>query len=109
MLLAGSASAAEDRLTFRELLAKSTEGVADSGGVPIQYVTMGDGPLLIMIHGFPDYWFTWRDQMPALSKYFKVVAISQRGYDKSGKPTGLERAPCSSSTDWPTARCCQAC
>lgn len=90
VLLAGRASAAEDPLTFRELLAKSTEGVADSGGVPIQYVTMGKGPLLIMIHGFPDFWFTWREQMPALAKHFKVVAISQRGYDKSGKPAGVE-------------------
>ena len=90
MLSAGRAAAADDRLTFRELVAKSTEGVADSGGVPIHYVTIGEGPLLIMIHGFPDFWFTWRDQMPALSKHFKVVAISQRGYNKSGKPSGVE-------------------
>jgi pimeloyl-ACP methyl ester carboxylesterase len=90
ILMALPASAADDRLPFRELLAKTTEGVADSDGVPIHYVTMGEGPLLIMIHGFPDFWFTWRDQMPALSKHFKVVAISQRGYDKSGKPDGVE-------------------
>ena len=67
-----------------------TEGVADSSGVKIHYVTMGEGPLLVMIHGFPDFWYTWREQMPALSKRFKVVAIDQRGYNKSDKPQGVE-------------------
>src|SRR5204862_2952306 len=59
------------------------EGFADSGGVKIHYVTAGKGPLLILIHGFPDYWYSWRDQMPALAKHFQVVAIDQRGYNKS--------------------------
>jgi epoxide hydrolase 4 len=66
------------------------EGFADSGGVKIHYVTTGKGPLLIMIHGFPDYWYSWRDQMPALAKNFQVVAIDQRGYNKSDQPTGVE-------------------
>ena len=91
LLMAGPSAAAEERLPFKELLKKTTEGVADSSGVPIHYVTMGKGPLLIMIHGFPDFWFTWRDQMPALAKQFRVVAISQRGYYKSGKPAGVEQ------------------
>jgi pimeloyl-ACP methyl ester carboxylesterase len=67
-----------------------TEGFAESGDVKIHYVTKGEGPLLVMIHGFPDYWYSWRYQMPALSKHFKVVAIDQRGYNKSGQPTGVE-------------------
>jgi pimeloyl-ACP methyl ester carboxylesterase len=66
------------------------EGFADSSGVKIHYVTMGKGPLVVMIHGFPDYWYTWRDQMPALAKHFQVVAIDQRGYNKSDQPTGVE-------------------
>jgi hypothetical protein len=44
-----------------------TSGFAQSGDVKIHYVTRGKGPLLVMIHGFPDYWYTWRHQMPALS------------------------------------------
>lgn len=67
-----------------------TEGFADSDGVKIHYVTMGQGPLLVMIHGFPDYWYSWREQMPALSKHFQVVAIDQRGYNKSDQPQGVE-------------------
>lgn len=66
------------------------EGFADSKGVKIHYVTTGKGPLVIMIHGFPDYWYSWRDQMPALAKHFQVVAIDQRGYNKSDQPKGVE-------------------
>ena len=64
-------------------------GFADSDGVKIHYVSTGEGPLLVMLHGFPDYWFTWRKQMPALAEHFQVVAIDQRGYNKSDKPEGI--------------------
>ena len=67
-----------------------TEGFVDSDGVKIHYVTQGSGPLLVMIHGFPDYWYTWRDQVPALAKHFRVVAIDQRGYNKSDRPKKVE-------------------
>ncbi|MEZ6144659.1 MAG: alpha/beta fold hydrolase [Planctomycetaceae bacterium] len=66
------------------------EGYADSNGVKIHYVTAGEGPLLVMIHGFPDYWYTWREQMPALAAHFKVVAIDQRGYNKGDNPEELK-------------------
>ena len=65
-------------------------GFADSKGVKIHYVTMGKGPLVILIHGFPDYWYSWRKQMPALAKHFTVVAIDQRGYNKSDQPKGVK-------------------
>jgi epoxide hydrolase 4 len=66
------------------------EGFADSDGVKIHYVTAGKGPMIILIHGFPDYWYSWRDQMPALAKHFQVVAIDQRGYNKSDQPKGVD-------------------
>jgi pimeloyl-ACP methyl ester carboxylesterase len=66
-----------------------THGFADSDGVKIHYVTKGEGELLILIHGFPDFWFTWREQMPALSEHFQVVAIDMRGYNESDKPEGV--------------------
>ena len=43
-----------------------------------------------MVHGFPDFWYSWRAQMPALAKKFHVVAIDQRGYNLSGQPEGVE-------------------
>ena len=68
-----------------------THGQAVSeGGVKIHYATLGQGPLVVMIHGFPDFWYTWRHQMAALSQHFQVVAIDQRGYNLSDKPKGVE-------------------
>lgn len=81
--LAAGASAAD-------LEAKVKEGYADSSGVKIHYATLGSGPLVVMIHGFPDYWYTWRHQMEGLADKFQVVAIDQRGYNKSDKPAGVE-------------------
>lgn len=65
------------------------EGFADSNGVKIHYVATGKGPLLVMLHGFPDYWYTWRDQIPVLAKHYEVVAVDLRGYNKSGQPEGV--------------------
>jgi pimeloyl-ACP methyl ester carboxylesterase len=66
------------------------DGYVDSNGVKIHYVTAGTGPLCVMIHGFPDFWYTWREQMPELAKHFQVVAIDQRGYNLSDKPEGVD-------------------
>ena len=63
--------------------------VSDAG-VKIHYATLGEGPLVVMIHGFPDFWYSWRHQMAALSDRFQVVAIDQRGYNLSDKPKGVE-------------------
>jgi pimeloyl-ACP methyl ester carboxylesterase len=60
------------------------------GGVKIHYASLGEGPLVVMIHGFPDFWYSWRSQMDALSAQFQVVAIDQRGYNLSDKPKGVE-------------------
>ena len=67
-----------------------THGFVDSNGVKLHYVTAGKGPLIVMVHGFPDFWYTWRNQMPALAKNFQVVAYDQRGYNKSDQPTGVD-------------------
>jgi pimeloyl-ACP methyl ester carboxylesterase len=66
------------------------KGFADSGGVKIHYVTKGIGPLLVLIHGIPDFWYSWRHQIPALSQHFQVVAIDQRGYNLSDQPKGVD-------------------
>jgi pimeloyl-ACP methyl ester carboxylesterase len=65
-------------------------GYADSNGVKIHYASLGSGPLVVMIHGFPDFWYTWRDQMIGLADKYQVVAIDQRGYNLSDKPEGVE-------------------
>ena len=64
---------------------------ANSNGVKIHYVTLGKGPLVVMIHGFPDFWYTWRHQMEALADSYQVVALDMRGYNRSDKPKGVEQ------------------
>lgn len=66
-------------------------GYADSNGVKIHYATAGKGPLVLMIHGFPDFWYSWRHQMEALADRYQVAAVDQRGYNLSDKPKGVEQ------------------
>lgn len=77
-------------LQAADIESRVTHGYADSNGVKIHYASLGQGPLIVMIHGFPDFWYTWRDQMEALSDKFQCVAIDQRGYNLSDKPKGVE-------------------
>ncbi len=76
----------------RDVWDRVRHGFADSGGVRIHYAEMGrrSGPLIVMIHGFPDFWYSWRDQMAALSRRYHVVAIDQRGYNLSDQPRNVE-------------------
>jgi epoxide hydrolase 4 len=88
LLLIALAMAMSVQATQAEELGE--EGYADSSGVKIHYVTAGKGPLVVLIHGFPDFWYSWRAQMPELAKHYQVVAIDMRGYNMSDKPEGVE-------------------
>lgn len=73
--------------------AKVEHAYADSNGVKIHYASYGpkDGPVIVMVHGFPDFWYTWRAQMEALGEAgFRTVALDLRGYNLSGQPVGAE-------------------
>jgi pimeloyl-ACP methyl ester carboxylesterase len=63
---------------------------ADLGEVRLHYVEAGDGPLVVLLHGFPEFWFSWRFQIPALAAAgFRVVAPDMRGYNLSSRPVGV--------------------
>jgi pimeloyl-ACP methyl ester carboxylesterase len=81
----------EPAMASSDVFDRVEHGHADSGGVKIHYASLGEGPLVVMVHGFPDFWYTWRDQMEGLSESFKVVALDLRGYNRSDKPTGVEQ------------------
>ena len=89
LLFAVPARAAEEPALL-DIERKVTHGYATNDGVRIHYAQLGQGPLVVMIHGFPDCWLTWRVQMPALAKDHEVVAIDQRGYNLSDRPKGVE-------------------
>lgn len=79
-------------MSVEDIEKRVEHGYADSNGVKIHYAALGDkkNPLVVMIHGFPDFWYSWRDQMAALSSDYYCVAIDQRGYNLSDKPKGVE-------------------
>src|SRR6516162_6071951 len=58
----------------------------DTGELRQHVVTGGDGPPLLLVHGWPQTWYAWRLIMPALARDFFVVAPDQRGTGLSGKP-----------------------
>ena len=60
--------------------------------VALHYVAQGppEGPLVLLLHGFPQFWYSWRRQIPALAAAgYHVVAPDLRGYGRSGKPAGV--------------------
>jgi pimeloyl-ACP methyl ester carboxylesterase len=64
------------------------EGVVN--GVRLHWVEAGSGPLVLLLHGFPEFWYSWRHQIPALAAAgFRVLAPDLRGYNLSGKPPGV--------------------
>lgn len=64
-------------------------GWIDSGGVKIHYVTYGKGDPVIMVHGSPDFWYTWRDLIKPIGDLgHRVVAIDMRGFNLSDAPDG---------------------
>jgi pimeloyl-ACP methyl ester carboxylesterase len=64
-----------------------THRYADLEGVRLHYVESGKGPLVVLLHGFPQFWYMWRFQIPALVQAgFRVVAPDMRGYNFSNKP-----------------------
>ncbi len=68
----------DERITF---------DYADTGKVKLHYAIAGSGEkLVVLLHGFPEFWYSWRHQMVALSDEFTVVAPDMRGYNLSDKP-----------------------
>jgi epoxide hydrolase 4 len=64
---------------------------APINGIHLHYVEAGSGPLVVLLHGFPEFWYTWRHQIPALAEAgFRVIAPDLRGYGESDKPRGVQ-------------------
>jgi pimeloyl-ACP methyl ester carboxylesterase len=65
-----------------------TSRYVDTGDLRLHAVIGGDGPPLLLVHGWPETWYAWRMLMPALARDFQVIAVDQRGIGLSDKPPG---------------------
>ncbi len=54
--------------------------------INLHYVTQGSGPLILMLHGFPEFWYSRRHQIPEFAQDYQVVALDLRGYNDSDQP-----------------------
>ena len=67
------------------------EGYSDIGDVRLHYVEAGEGPLVVLLHGFPEFWYGWRLQLkPLVAAGFRVAAPDMRGYNLSSRPKGVK-------------------
>src|SRR3954452_9786130 len=74
-------------------MAVITHRTVDAGGISLHVAEAGpaDGPTVLLLHGFPECWYSWRHQLTALAaEGFHVVAPDPRGYARSGGPAAVE-------------------
>jgi pimeloyl-ACP methyl ester carboxylesterase len=65
--------------------------VVEANGIRIHVAETGTGPLVLLVHGFPESWYSWRHQMPVLADAgYRVAAIDVRGYGRSSRPAAVE-------------------
>lgn len=66
--------------------------VVETNGIRIHIAEQGVGPLVVLCHGFPECWYSWRHQLPALAEAgFHAVAPDMRGYGQSDRPDAIDQ------------------
>src|SRR5690349_24282452 len=58
-------------------------------GMRLHYVESGAGPLILFVHGFPEFWYAWKHQLTEFSRDHHAVALDMRGYNLSSKPPAV--------------------
>jgi len=66
-----------------------TDNYANVNGIRLHYVTSGTGPLILFLHGFPEFWYAWKNQLTDFGRDHQAVALDMRGFNLSDKPTDV--------------------
>jgi pimeloyl-ACP methyl ester carboxylesterase len=73
-------------------MSKPIEQIIETNGISLNVVEQGQGPLVLLCHGFPESWYSWRHQIDALAAAgFHAVAPDMRGYGKSDRPEAINQ------------------
>jgi pimeloyl-ACP methyl ester carboxylesterase len=89
MTVDGPPRISEAALLLGELASGVEEGYADVNDVRLHYVSRGSGPLVLLLHGFPEFWYMWRRQLAEFGRDYRAVAVDMRGYNLSSRPSKL--------------------
>ncbi len=91
LLFFGSLSTAAETSPMPSSPAQPVLRTIESNGIHMRIAEMGEGPLVLFVHGWPESWYSWRHQLPAIAAAgYRVVAPDMRGYGKSDKPAAVE-------------------
>ena len=63
---------------------------AKVNGVKLHYVVQGKGPLIVFLHGFPEFWYAWKDLLPEFARDHRALALDMRGYNLSDQPVVVD-------------------
>ena len=74
-----------------ELFDEIEEKLIKTNGIKLHTVMIGEGPPLVLLHGFPDFWYGWKSVISGLKKNYKLIIPDMRGYNLSDKPEGVDK------------------
>jgi pimeloyl-ACP methyl ester carboxylesterase len=79
-------------LSYAQATGSAAHRTIGANGIHLHFVEQGEGPLIVLCHGFPESWYSWRHQLPALSAAgFHAVAVDMRGYGQSDRPEAIDQ------------------
>src|SRR5689334_682510 len=76
----------------REMVSELARRIVETNGIRMHVAEAGDGPLVLLCHGFPESWYSWRRQLAALAEAgFRAVAPDMRGYGRTDRPQAIDQ------------------
>ncbi len=72
-----------------ELFDEIEEKLIETNGIKLHTVMIGEGPPLVLLHGFPDFWYGWKSVISGLKSHYKLIIPDMRGFNLSDKPKGV--------------------
>jgi epoxide hydrolase 4 len=91
LILVGLIAASQPRVADAQSApAPFQDHYADVNGMRLHYASAGQGPLVLFLHGYPSFWYQWKDQMLEMGRDHLAVGLDMRGYNLSSRPEGLE-------------------
>jgi pimeloyl-ACP methyl ester carboxylesterase len=82
----------QSKMAFAQAAGSATHRTVNANGIHLHFVEQGEGPLVVLCHGFPESWYSWRHQLAALSAAgFRAVAVDMRGYGQSDRPEAIDQ------------------